>query len=263
MKKICSVIVGIACIGTFTFGDAINIDSTSFKYTQDFSSLGTEDAVWVDGETIQGVYLRCTATNLYPTTIPTTALRSQGAHGSAGAYNMGLDGSSDRALGWYTKSGTGTGYTGIQFRNQVSGTTNLTIAYTFVLEQWSLRNTSAQEFTLQYKVTNYGAGPTNNISSSGWTTLGSAVTPVVGDGTEPDVRLDGNLNQFIISGTETINVRTGQLLTFRLVDNDQSGDDAMVGIDSITIEIVPEASSLSLFLISSAGFFIARHRLRK
>jgi len=232
--------MGIYLLGSagLVSADYIVMDSKTFTYTENFSSLGTGNVTWDDGNTVRGVYLKCVKTDIYPDGIPVSLAASVGGNISAGAYNMGLPGDTDRALGWFTTSATGTGYTGIRFRDQTGkdGHTNLTIRYSFVLEQWSDRNTAAQIFMLQYKVHSAG-GTTNNLISSNWTTLGTVATPVIGDGVEPG-KLNGNLNQFTIAGTAGIGIRHGQFLTFRLVDNDFSGGDAMVGIDAISVSVV-------------------------
>ncbi len=253
MKKICAGIVGVALTGAFAFGDAISItNATSFTYTQDFSALGTGNVTWDDGNTIQGIYLN----SLGATAIPTSVTASTGGNSTAGAFNMGLSGDANRALGWITSSGSGTAYTGIQFRDQTGSDAAKTISYSFVLEQWGKRNTSAQSFTLQYKVHSTG-GNANNLTSSSWTDLGTGVTPVIGDGNSP-FELNGNLNQFTIAGTTNISINNGQFLTFRLVDIDHSGGDAMVGIDSISLTVIPEPATLGLFMVSGISAMMLR-----
>jgi hypothetical protein len=252
MSKIGAGIVGVTLASAVAFADAISIDSISFSYTKNFSSLGAGTVAWVDGETIQGVYLKCVNTNVYPTGVPTSLTASTGGNSSAGAYNMGLSGDSDRALGWLTASSTRAAYTGIQFRDQTGSANAKTINYRFVLEQWGDLNTSAQNFTLQYRVNSTG-GNSNNLLLSSWIDLGTGTTPVIGDGVAPH-EVNGNLNQFTIAGTETIVIKHGQFLTFRLVDVDHSGGDAMVGIDSISLEVIPQPATLGMVHSHRARF---------
>jgi hypothetical protein len=253
MKKLCAGIVGFALSGAFAFGGPIIINNaTSFTYTQNFSALGNATVTWDDGNTIQGIYLNSVSAG-----VPESVAAATGTQSTLGAYNMGLSGSGDRALGWLTGSGTGTAYTGIQFRDQTGINAAKTISYSFVLEQWGKRNTSAQSFTLQYKIDDTGG---NNLTSADWTTLGSGTTPVIGDGNSP-FNLDGNENQFTIAGTTNFSVNNEQFLTFRLVDIDHSGGDAMVGIDSISITVIPEPSTWAL-LAGSLTFIVLLRRRR-
>jgi hypothetical protein len=241
-KKLTGVVAYMICVSGFALANAISISSTAFTNVTTFDSLGTGGAVWNDGNTIQGVYLNSTVAG-----IPTNLTAQTGGNASGGAYNVGLSGDSDRALGWLTTSAIGTAYTGIQFRDQTGSTNAKTINYSLVLEQWGDRNTSAQNFTLQYRVNSTG-GNSNNLLLSGWIDLGTGTTPVIGDGVEPH-ELNGNLNQFTIAGTATIVIKHGQFLTFRLVDVDHSGGDAMVGIESFTLQVV--ASSLAVIVITA------------
>ena len=217
------------------YGTSIKIDSLSFSNVVDFDVLGTSDVAWDDGNTIEGVYLNSEGGTGIPVTVPD----STGGNSTANAYNMGLAGDADRALGWITSSGSGVAYVGIQFEN-TSGEDVLTLSYEFVVEQWGKRNTAAQDFPIQYKMQT-SSGNSNTLISSSWTTLGTATTPVV-DGSSP-YEVNGNENQMIISGTFTVDYSAWpdgdpQFLTFRMVDVDHSGGDAMVGIDSITLSVV-------------------------
>lgn len=217
------------------YGTSIKIDSTSFSHVVDFDVLGTSDVAWDDGNTMEGVYLNSEGGTGIPVTVPD----STGGSSTANAYTMGLSGDSDRALGWITSSGSGKAYVGVQFEN-TSGEDVLTLSYEFVVEQWGERNTAAQDFPIQYKMQTSN-GNNNTLISSSWTTLGTATTPVVGDGVAP-YELNGNTNQMVVSGTFTVDYSTWpdgdpQFLTFRMVDVDHSGGDAMVGLDQFTLSV--------------------------
>jgi len=234
MKKICAGIVGLSFTAALALGGAISItDATSFTYTQDFSSLGTGNVSWDDGITIEGIYLNSVLTD-----IPATVVATTGAVTQSGAYNMGLSGDNDRALGWLTSSGTGNAYTGIQFRDQTGNSDAKTISYSFVLEQWSARSEFAETLTLQYKV---GSSGGNELLSTDleWTTLGTGETPVTLEPGENPRTLNGNEHQFTIAGTETVAISDGEFLTFRLVDLHSGVARAMVGIDSISLSVIP------------------------
>jgi hypothetical protein len=250
MKKICAGIVGFALTGAFAFGGAISItNATSFTYTQNFSALGTDNVTWDDGNTIQGIYLNAVSTG-----IPTSVFATTGGTTTSRAYNMGLSGDADRALGWLTGSGTGNAYTGIQFQDQTGINAVKTISYSFVLEQWNARTEAAETLTLEYKVHTAGG---NNLTSADWTTLGTAVTPVTLETGESAKALNGNENQFTIAGTTNISISDGEFLTFRLVDLHASGRH-MVGIDSITLDVIPEPATLGLFMVSGISAMMLR-----
>lgn len=249
IKKQAIIAVAGVCASGLAFANAIVMNSTSFSHVETFDSLGTSDVAWDDGNTIEGVYLDSAAAG-----IPATVPDSIGDNSTPGVYNMGLAGDSDRALGYLTGSTTGTGYTGVQFKN-LTGVDGLEISYSFVLEQWGARNTSAQDFILQYKVHSSG-GNENILNSTSWNTLGTAYTPVV-NGSSP-YELNGNENQFAISGTKTIAINNGQYLSFRLYDRNHSGGDAMVGIDSISVSVIPEPATLGLMGFGVIGALIAR-----
>jgi hypothetical protein len=232
MKTICAGIVGLSFTAALALGGAISItDATSFTYTQDFSALGTGDVSWDDGITIEGIYL-----NSVRTDIPATVAATTGGTTQSGAYNMGLSGADDRALGWLTSSGTGNAYTGIQFRDQTGNSDAKTISYSFVLEQWSARSEVAETLTLQYKVDRTGG---NELLSTDWTTLGTGETPVTLEPGENTRTLNGNEHQFTIAGTESVAISDGDFLTFRLVDLHSAAARAMVGIDSISLSVSP------------------------
>jgi len=234
MKKICAGIVGFALTGAFAFGGAINItDATSFTHTEDFSALGTGSVSWDDGETIQGIYLNSVLED-----IPVTVVAATGGTTQSGAYNMGLRGDDDRALGWLTSSGTGNAYTAIQFRDQTGSDAAKTISYRFVLEQWGARSQFAEKLTLQYKVDSAGG---NDLLSPDldWITLETAETPVTLEPDESPRELNGNEHQFTIAGTEVIAISDGEFLTFRLVDLHTGAARHMVGIDSISLTVTP------------------------
>lgn len=213
----------------------VTIDSTSFSQTTLFNEL-SGDVEWEDGVTVNGVYLL--ATNAYENAdangVPTIVPASFGSNSSGQAYHMGIPGDPDRALGWINTSATQRSWTGIQYRNQ-SGEDFLEINYRFVLEQWGQRNTSSQDFLLQYKVTSSGGG-TNILNSTSWTTLDTATTPVIGSGSAP-WELNGNEHQIVLEGTFSLLINNGQFLTFRLIDENHPGGDAMMGIESISLSI--------------------------
>jgi hypothetical protein len=253
MKKLCAGIVGFALSGAFAFGGPIIINNaTSFTYTQNFSALGNATVTWDDGNTIQGIYLNSVGTG-----VPESVNATTGGTTTAGAYNMGLSGDADRALGWLTNSGTGNAYTGIQFLDQTGINAVKTISYSFVLEQWNARTEAAETLTLEYKVHTAGG---NNLTSADWTTLGTAVTPVTLATGESAKALNGNENQFTIAGTTNISISDGEFLTFRLVDLHASGRH-MVGIDSISITVIPEPSTWAL-LAGSLTFIVLLRRRR-
>jgi hypothetical protein len=229
---------GIACLSGSAYAGAISISSTSFTNVTGFDSLGTGNVAWNDGTTINGVFMKCASNNYGSAGVPATVNAQNGGGSTPGAYNMGITGDNDRALGWKNGSTTMAGSVGIQFQNN-SGATNLTVGYNFVLEQWSANNTSAQAIVLQYKVTSTGG---NILTDSSWIALGTNYTPVL----TTAGAINGNANQFSISGTFDVGVLAGKYLTFRVYDADHSGTDDMIGLESATITVIPEPATLGM-----------------
>ncbi|MFA5687621.1 MAG: hypothetical protein WC959_00480 [Kiritimatiellales bacterium] len=264
-NSIIRLVTGLIGFAGMVSANFIVMDSKTFSYTENFNSLGSGDVTWNDGNTIKGVYMMSTTNNSLSAAnwIPTTVAASDGNKSGGGPFNMGEAGSSDRALGWFTSSGFKESYTGIRFQNKTGETNNITLQYSVVLEQWGTRNKVDDQFILQYKI-HSSNGDVNNLMSANWITLGTAITPIHNnsEGTDPNY-VNGNTNQFTISGAFDVELRNNQFITFRLVDkHDANNQNSMTGIDSFTLTIIPEASSLHLFLISSAGFFVVRQRLR-
>jgi hypothetical protein len=250
-----AIMVGciLACLSGSTYAGAISINSTSFTNTIGFDSLGTGTVTWNDGTTINGVYAKAyTATFGDGTGVPTNASASTGSDTIGGMYNLGLSGGTDRALGWKNTSATSGGTIGIQFQNN-SGATNLTVSYNFLLEQWSSSATAAQNIVLQYKITATGG---NILTASSWIALGTNLSPNITNTGE----INGNLteNQMTISGTTNLVIGAGQYLTFRTYDVDHSGGDHMFAIESATVSVVPEPTTLGLFFTSCLGILVLR-----
>jgi hypothetical protein len=219
--------------------------------------LGTGNVTWDDGNTIEGIYLNSAGTS---GGVPAEVLATTGGTTIARAYNMGLSDDADRALGWLTSASIGDAYTAIQFLDQTGINAVKTITYSFVLEQWSARTEAAETLTLAYKIDDTGG---NNLLSSDWITLGTAQTPYVLQPGDPATELNGNDYQFTIAGTTDIFMDDGQFLTFRLLDPNASGRRAMVGIDSITLDVVPEPSTVALLMVSFIGAIMLRRWKQK
>ena len=211
-------------------GSYINMTGKEFSYMEDFSSLGVVASDWNDGITIPGVYMISSITG-----IPARINSSYGQHSAGGAYHMGAEGSSDRALGWLTTGEIGQSYIGVRFRNQ-TGTDDLILKYKFVLEQWGARNSNQEMFALQYKIHSVN-GTANNLNSSSWKDLGSATVPA--DSSRPERYIDGNSHQFSIEGTVSVQLKNNQFITFRIIDKYISKGNAMVGLDSISLFVEP------------------------
>lgn len=223
---------------------SIQIDSTSFSEVTTFDSFGTGDVSWNDGNTVQGVYITNSGSTAYLNPLPDNI----GSGGTSTFYNLGLSGDSDRALGMLPGNATGHFYIGFQYRN-LTGEDSLNLNYDMILEQWGVRNSVQQEITLAYKISS--GGDVNNLISPGWTTLGTALTPLA-DGTLPYER-NGNTNQFAISGSMNIAINNGQYVTFRVAKLNNSGGDAMVAVDSFTLESFFKPDPASVSIAASSG----------
>jgi hypothetical protein len=227
---------------------AVDVNSTSFTYNQNFDSLATCGTGWVNDSTLAGWSL-FNATGAAITTIPQ-------ANGStnAGSFNsFGTTGATDRALGATASGGTYfgspasgalAGYIVAAFTN-VSGSNINSASINFNGEQWrNGGNTTAQSMVIQYGIgASYSAVTTWNNSFS-WT------SPVA---TATAAAVDGNVAGLVSNVGGTIATPTwtdGSTLFVRWIENNDVGNDHGLAIDnfSLSVTAVPEPESYAMLL---------------
>jgi len=246
----------------------IAYDGTALSYSQNFDSLGTGTVAWTDNSTLSGWYLNSTVLG-----IPASLAASTGNNSGGNAFNVGVAGANpatDRAIGWLNASTIGTAYIGVQLQNTSGQNYVGDVSITLTYEQWSARNTTSDPLEVDYKANLVSTG--NQLTSSGWTVLGSIASPNLsntGGGTTHYI--DGNASGNFSTVTETVTFTSGSpwlagdYLWFRTKDSDISGNDDLNAIDgvSITAIAVPEPSAPALTGLGLAvAAFVIRRRTR-
>src|SRR5262245_17559235 len=177
-----------------------------------------------------------------------------GGSGGRGVVSFGAQNSTDRALGELPTSNQISRF-GVSLVNNTS-TTFTQFSLNFTGEQWRrgdiLAPAATPGNTLQYQYSLTAA----NINSSGFTTLGSILSPNT-QAAPLNVGLDGNnpANQVPVSLlVGGINWAPGATLTFRWNGFDISGQDDGLAIDNVSFSAdVPEPSSILCAIMAAVG----------
>ena len=222
----------------------------STTYTQNFDSLGTATAPWVDNTTLPGWYAGIN----FPAIADGNLTIANGSDATlTGLLNLGTAGAADRALG---SKATGTnGFAniayGVVFQNTGTRTLDITnIGYAG--ELWLSNGTAAAPelwFTFTRtsatQITDPEPGATGTTASTGnvantftaaptalnWSSPSTANTGVITTG------LNGNLaaNRTVMSADPNVLVPAGQYFMFRWVDTNTATTDGYQGIDDFSI----------------------------
>ena len=219
--------------GMFSCQAVLTLSGT---YSQNFDALPSAEATgnsWTDNSTIAGWYGSETKFDVNHGNSTTSAL-----------YDFGASGSSDRALG-SVAGNTHTYCYGIAFQNGIGGTiTSLQVSYRG--EEWR-RGENLNTLLFEY----YIGDPTSIKSTeNGWTEVAGLgfTSPQSGSNTS----IDGNANSSTIAYTITgLNIASGTDFWVRWKDVDDTGSDAGLAIDDLSITAVPELPEWGL--ISALG----------
>jgi hypothetical protein len=241
------------------------VSLTASPYTQNFDSLGTSAIAGVVSSTtaVQASLGAVAATALngwYVTKIAgsgtsaTPILPDNGTLNSGSAYNYGAASATDRALGLLA-SGSNTLAMGALITNNTSGALT-SISLSMTAEFW---RSSTNKNTLTF---GYGkiAGTITNanfLSTSGAGVLPFTALNIVGpDGVSSNGALDGNdlANQIQFNDVSLpIALAPGETVFIRWQDVDDTGSDAGLAIDTLTItDGSPASSGYALWI---DGFF--------
>lgn len=217
-------------------------------YSQNFDSLadsGTANT-WADNATLPGWYASKTAAG---TTV--TVYRGDDGSSSAGAlYSFGSSSSTERALGSVASGTPGNFAYGVRFTNDTaSAQTNFTISGAG--EQWRDANgTGAVTNTLAFSyridslpITNSDAGNSQTWTSVSALDFNSPIVDVGGGGMALDGNAAANRQVFTNIVLTGVTVQPGQEIFFRWRDVNDSGNDAGIAIDDLTISFAATGSS--------------------
>jgi len=251
-KIILKLGVTIAALAFLGNQSNAQVSLSSGPYSQNFDSLSSTvpgTNAWVNGTTLLGWYAN--TTNLAVTSFGyngeiTNTVAGTGTSTSGFLYNYGANALTDRALGSQSvnamaPSGQPALAFGIRFTNDTTvPLTNISVSYTG--EQWrDAGNTPtpvAHTLTFAYRIDNSAITNADSRSVSSWQTVASLnfVSPKF---TTTASALDGNLaanrtviNPVVLSGFVLL---PGQEIFFRWLDTNESGNDAGLAIDDLTI----------------------------
>ncbi|MBN8824849.1 MULTISPECIES: DUF5689 domain-containing protein [unclassified Spirosoma] len=200
------------------------------SYTQNFNSLASSGSgTWTDNTTIQGWYAAITNSSNV-TNAATTYTVDPGSSTTGGLHSYGATSATDRALGSVGSGSAKAIYYGVLLVNNTgSPITALSVSYKG--EQWRSSTSVQNVLSFAYKV---GA---NSVSESDYTS--NSLLDFVG---QPPVSsngaLDGNANAKSITSTFNVNIPVGEKIMLRWMDVDDSGNDAGLSVDDLTVSVV-------------------------
>ena len=208
------------------------IPMSAGSYTQNFDSLGSAAANWINNTTLPGWY------SSKGTGDSTNYLADTGTSTTGGLHSYGVSGvsnSTDRALGSIGASSITFTY-GIRFTNNTASTqTNISISSRG--EQWRNGTVAAnQSLTFSYAVSS--APITNAHSAASWINFSplSFVSPnLLANSSAIDGNASSNSQLFTSVILTSVAVLPGQELFLRWSDVDDSGFDSGLAIDDLVV----------------------------
>lgn len=245
----------------WVFGASVLHAQVSFSgagaYTQNFDTLPSSAGPFTfeNNSTLAGWYVSQTSGQASNgATSGDYPIASSGAR----VYSWGTGTGSDRALGYFNRTGTaGTGHLGLQLQNTSGGVID-SITLSFDVEQWR-RNADGATLSFAWLTTSASgsqltAGDYTTDARGGLTTFATATS---GGG------LDGNNNRQNVSFTLTdLNWQAGEYLWLRWSILDSISTSAGIGIDNLTISTIPEPSS-AVLLSGVCGLLVATAARRR
>jgi hypothetical protein len=209
-------------------------------YSQNFDSLASSGTVnWTNDVTLPGWYAAKGGADA------TSYIAGTGTGTAGSIYSFGTNGvnpASDRALGSVASSSTAYAY-GVRFINDTAfAQTNFTVSFTG--EQWRNANgagavTNTLSFSCQISsqpLTNADA-----VNSQSWANFSAAdfnspvVNAVAGSGAALDGNVAANRQIFTNVVLTGVAVQPGQEIFLRWRDLDDSGSDAGIAVDDLTV----------------------------
>lgn len=254
-----AAVLAIALPVPAAFGQISLTGSTS--YTQNFNSLGTTTAAWLDNSTLPGWYagINANATADGNTTV------SDGSADLNGLLNLGTTSAADRALGSKSTSGGSNANIafGVLFRNDSAFSLDIT-NISYVGELWRTNSGAIPEIwttytkispTLFTDVEPGGNSATPNVGS--FTAAPAALNWSSPTNSPGGAALDGNAaaNRTALSADPNLILAAGEYFMFRWVDTNLANTDGFQGIDdfSITFASLAPSRTITYNLAHSAG----------
>jgi hypothetical protein len=212
------------------------------NYSQNFDSLPVVNSWWTNNLTLPGWYAAKAGAD------STNILAGTGSSSTGGLYSFGAAGAkpaSDRALGSLASSGNGYAY-GVRFTNDTPFmVSNLTVNYTG--EQWRNANTATNTLAFSYQISS--SPLTNADANNSQTWIAVAALNFNSPNTNGGAAVDGNIatNRVVFTNVflDGVTVAPGQEIFLRWRDVDDTGNDAGIAVDDLTVSF-----STNIFLAS-------------
>ncbi|HVU26365.1 MAG TPA: immunoglobulin domain-containing protein [Verrucomicrobiae bacterium] len=228
--------VSALCCAHFSSAQVLMSGGT---YSQNFDSLASSGSpAWVDNSTLPGWYAAKGSAEA------TTYMPGTGTSFAGSIYSFGTNGVnplSDRALGSIASSGNAYAY-GVRLVNDTAfAQTNITVSYTG--EQWrdaNGANATVNTLAFSYQISDSPLTSADAVNLQTWTSFSalnfnSPVVDVGGGGTALDGNASANRQVFtdiVLTGAV---VQPGQEIFLRWRDTDDSGSDAGIAVDDLTV----------------------------
>jgi endonuclease/exonuclease/phosphatase family metal-dependent hydrolase len=208
-------------------------------YSQNFDSLANSGSPgWTENVTLPGWYASKGGADA------TTYIAGTGTGSTGGIYSFGTNGVNsilDRALGSVASSGNAYAY-GVRFTNDTAFVqTNITVSYAG--EQWRNANGSGavtNTLSFSYQIASLPLTNADAANSQTWTSFApldfhSPIVNAGGSGTALDGNAAANRQLFTNITLTGAAVQPGQEILLRWRDTDDSGSDAGLAVDDLTV----------------------------
>jgi hypothetical protein len=233
-------IASSSAIGFLSFATCVNAQSfslTSSPYTQNFNTLSNTNASWGNNSTIANWYSN-----------RSNYIADAGGSGTGGLYSYGTTAGA-RALGSLGSNSARLVLFGVALTNNTGGTIPF-LSIAFDAQHW--RSTSgsdavANTLTFEYKVgtftTQASIESEFDNAGSGWTSIsGLNYSPTVNTTGTPTTGLQESIPK--LDSTNIANIAAGQQILLRWSDTNNLGNDAGMAIDNLSVEAVPEPTTI-------------------
>jgi hypothetical protein len=274
MKRLFFTAALLAAIAAATVRGEIVYNGAAI--TENFDSLGTAVVVGAFSGTV-GVQSAVPGTTGFEGTriagsdsAASALILNDGTVTTGGVQNFGMTSASNRALGLLA-SGNRTMAFGFALRNNVAGTVIASVTLTFNQENWRTPTVANNTLTAAWGTSaTTGVTTTNYLTAAGMTAEPSLNMTLAF--TASNTPLDGNdpLNQVAKSFTfSSLNLALNDRLFVRWQDVDNSGNDAGIGMDDMTlsfvVSVVPEApaAAMGALTVAAAGLAGAVQAIRR
>lgn len=231
----------LAAAGFFTPSACAQIFLSGGTYSQNFDSLSAAGTVnWMNNFTLKGWYAAKGAADA-PTYIAGAGTGTTGSIYSFGTNDA--NGLADRALGSVAGSSTSYAY-GVRLVNDTTNAqTNFIISFTG--EQWRSANLVANTLAFSYQISSLPLTNADAVNAQTWTSFSALdfISPNTNGGSAVDGNLATNRQIFTNVVLAGVVVLPAQEIFLRWRDVDDSGSDAGIAIDDLTVTFQSTANA--------------------